>query len=227
MRLLMAILLSTAILSGCHESTQVQDSTISVTGVANAQAVPNQFVVQAAAVAADQAVANASLAANAQVDKVFALTDRLGIARKQLQALSLQLTPQWDWNDGKRSFRGYEARRAISITLNSLDHYSELLQGLVDAGIGEIGATDARVANNDALQLELMAAAVQDARTKADVLAKAAGREVKQAISIQPVGSGAPILARKLLMAAPAESATFEPGETRLHQEVNVTFSLD
>lgn len=229
MRLLPVLLCLPALLlvSACHDSSVTRTDTIAITGVADAQAIPDQFVIHAAAVTQAGEVATASQQVNASIDKVLALTDRLGIDRKQVESLSLQITPQWDWNQGNRSFRGYEARRSLAITLNDLTHYSELLQGLVDSGVTDIGNTDAQIANSGELQMQLMVDAIKDAHSKAERLAAAAGRQVQQAITIQPIGTAAPAMARKMLMAAPAADATtYEPGQTRLHQEVNVTFSL-
>lgn len=227
------LLLLAALLVGCgqHDSTSQANQapamrdTVSVTGMADVQATPDQFVVHAAATADGQDVKTISQTVNDQVNKVLTLTQQLNIDKKDVQALSIQISPQWQWQP-TRKLLGYEARRDITITLNGMDHYAALMQGLVDIGINDIGQTDAQVANRRELMLNALADAVKDARAKADKLAEAAGRKVDQAIVIQEQSMGQPMPIMMRSLAAKADAPSFEPGTTTLRQQVSVTFSL-
>src|SRR5690606_16707525 len=174
---LSAALLLSLILCGCSQPSS-DTTTLSVTGSADVQAVPDRFVVHAAAMQEGKDVRALSQTVNDQINQVLALTDKLGIDKQQVQALSLQISPQWQY-DPKRELVGYQARRDITVTLKGLDHYGELLEGLVAIGINDIGQTEASLSNSRELALDALADAMKDARTKADKVAAAAGLKVE------------------------------------------------
>lgn len=219
------LVLLAAALIGCNQAQSTNSTSLDVTGSAEVQAVPDRFVVHAAAVQEGQDVRALSQTVNAQVTQVLALADKLGIDKQQLQALSLQISPQWQYQP-KRELTGYQARRDVTITLKSLTHYAELLQGLVAIGINDIGQTQATVSNSHALMLDALADAMHDARAKADKIAAAAGLTVDKALSIQVKNNSYPGPVPMRSMALKADSPRFEPGTSTLRQQVNVTFAL-
>jgi uncharacterized protein YggE len=221
----LAALLLTLTLCACGQPQADNTTTLDVTGSAEVQAVPDRFVVRAAAMQEGQDVRALSQTVNDQVTQVLALAAKLGIDKQQVQALSLQISPQWQYQP-KRELTGYQVRRDLTITLKGLEHYGELLQGLVAIGINDISQTQASVSNSHELMLDALADAMKDARAKADKVAAAAGLKVDKAISIQLRDSGQPSPMPMRAMALKADSASFEPGTSSLSQQVSVTFSL-
>lgn len=221
-----ALLLALAAsLSACNPTPPPDQTSLNVTGSAEVQAVPDRFVVNAAVMQEGKDVQALSQTVNAQMTQVLALTDKLGIDKQQVQALSLQISPQWQYQP-KRELVGYQVRRDVTITLKNLDHYGELLQGLVALGINDIAPTQATVSNSHALMLDALTAAMQDARAKADKVAAAAGLTVDKVLSVQIQDNNYPGPVPLRSMAMKADSPRFEAGTSTLRQQVNVSFSL-
>lgn len=229
---LLAISLLATTLGGCFSQGNTQAASnrdsVSVTGVASVQAVADEFVIQASAVANGKNIKPISQTVNSQANQVLELADKLGIKKKNLKALGLTLSPRWQYQP-KRELIGYQAKRDITITLTSMDNYGVLMQGLIDIGITHIGNTQARVSNKKQLTENALANAVENARDKAQKLAKAAGRKLGDATNIQEQGnaSGARPIMMRAMAAESADSTRFEPGQMTLQQRVSVTFALD
>jgi uncharacterized protein YggE len=215
----------TAILAGCGHPRPENTLSVEVTGTAEVQAVPDRFIVHAAAMQEGHDVSIISATVNDQITKVLALANRLGIDKQQVQALSLQITPQWQYQP-KRVLTGYQASRDITITLKGLDQYGRLIDGLVAIGINNISQTQAILSNRHELMLDALASAVKDAQAKADKIAAATGLKVGRPVSIEVESGdqGGPVPMRSLAMKA--ESSPFEPGQTTLQQRVNITYEL-
>ncbi len=215
------------LLTACHHDGQAQRDTIRVTGVADVKAVPNQFVVHAAASLEGDDIGALSDRVNQQINGVFDLADELGIPEDHIKALSLQVSPRWSYKP-KRHLAGYQVQRDITIVLDGMEHYGQLLEGLVDIGINHISRTQARVADSKALLQKALVQAIKNARKKADIMAEAAGRDIGKAIAIQQQSTHRP--SPRIMMRAAtlkADSAHYSPGKTTLSQQVSVTFTLE
>lgn len=222
-----SLFLASALLVGCGDKTVTTSfsHTVSVTGSATITGVPDEFIIQAAAVENGKDVKAISRIANEKVDRVLELAQTLHIDKKDIRALSLQITPQWNYQP-TRHLDGYQARRDITIKLKSMERYAELLEGLVDIGITDIGQTQAQISNSQELAINALTDAVENARIKAEKLAKAAGRKLGPATSISEQQSYTPAPMVMRSMAVAADSAQFEPGQINLQQQVSVTFQL-
>lgn len=226
---LLSLGLATALLMGCSDqptATATQVPSVSVTGSASIMVAPDQFIIRAAAVEEGKDVKALSSLANQKTNQVIELATSLGIDKKDIKALSLQVTPQWNYQPS-RHLTGYQARRDITITLGSMDNYATLLEGLIDIGITDIGQTQAQVSNSKELAIDALADAVENARIKAEKLATAANRKLGPALSINEQYSYSPApVAMRSMVAQAADSAQFEPGQVNLRQDVSVTFEL-
>ena len=159
---LLSLGLVTALLVGCNDqptATATQVPSVSVTGSASIMVAPDQFIIRAAAVEEGKDVKALSSLANQKTNQVIELATSLGIDKKDIKALSLQVTPQWNYQPS-RHLTGYQARRDITITLDSMDNYAALLEGLIDIGITDIGQTQAQVSNSKELAIDALADAV-------------------------------------------------------------------
>src|SRR5690242_9125199 len=84
----------------------------------------------------------------ARAARVIALARKLKIADKDIDAPSVTAYPEYQWvvekgamGDSRRvqKLTGYHVSRGITLTLRDLDHYGELVDGLFDAGITDLG----------------------------------------------------------------------------------------
>jgi uncharacterized protein YggE len=117
------------------------------------------------------------------------------------------------------------------VTVRDTDKLGELLDAAVSAGANSIYGISFYVEDQTAAASDARVEAVEDARTKADELASAAGMTVGPVVSIAegvpPVLSPVYAMGRGGAGAAMAEAAVpVEPGSTTVSVDVTVTYEL-
>lgn len=180
-------------------------------------------------------VTQASNAASAMADNArkmaatVAALKRAGVADKDIRTSSLSLQPQYRYTDGQPpAITGYQASNQLTVTFRDIARAGPVLDALVAAGVNQIGGPDFALEHPDAALDEARMQAVQKARAKAEVYAKAAGLSIKRIVAIGESGGYSPAPPRPVVMAmARAKEATdLQPGEEKIGVTVNVTFEL-
>lgn len=223
--------LTASLTLGCAAPTlspQSHPASISVLGSGEVRAVPDLFRVRAVASREGQDINAMKQAVDREVTTVLALARNLNIEEKDLQALSLSVQPQWEWQPERRLV-GYRVSRELDIRVSGLERYAELLEGMTRIGLHEINPVGAEISNLNQIEQQALAKAVQDARARAAVMAEAAGRSLGRVLSIQSEGAQAvvPMPAAMEMKALRADSSGWSAGETRVVQRVQVQFALD
>jgi len=180
-------------------------------------------------------VTQASNAASAMADNAkkmaatVAALKRAGVADKDIRTSSLSLQPQYRYTDGQPpAITGYQASNQLTVTFRDIQRAGPILDALVAAGVNQIGGPDFALEHPDAALDEARAQAMQKARAKAEVYARAAGLSIKRIVAIGEGGGYAPEPPRPMMMAmARAKEATdLQPGEEKIGVTINVTFEL-
>jgi uncharacterized protein len=180
-------------------------------------------------------VTQASNAASAMADNArkmaatVAALKRAGVADKDIRTSSLSLQPQYRYTEGQPpAITGYQASNQLTVTFRDIQRAGPILDALVAAGVNQIGGPDFALEHPDAALDEARVQAVQKARAKAEVYAKAAGLSIKRIVAIGEAGGYSPQPPRPMMMAmARAKEATdLQPGEEKIGVTVNVTFEL-
>lgn len=180
-------------------------------------------------------VTQASNAAGAMADnarKMAATVTALkhaGVADKDIRTSSLSLQPQYRYTDGQPpAITGYQASNQLTVTFRDIQRAGPILDALVAAGVNQIGGPDFALEHPDAALDEARAQAMQKARAKAEVYARAAGLSIKRIVAIGEGGGYSPEPPRPMMMAMARakESTDLQPGEEKIGVTVNVTFEL-
>lgn len=198
---------------------------IEVQGEGEAKAAPDSFRVRATANAEGDNVDALKRQVDGQVNRVLKLARSLGIANKDIQALALRVTPQWQYQP-KRQLTGYRAERPMTITVHNLALWGKLLSGLTEAGVTDIQPAGAFVANSGALEKQALQAAVNDARHRAEIMAHAAGRRLGDALRITEQGGQSPRPVAMNALRESSKSRPYEAGEVTVQRHVTVRFEL-
>jgi uncharacterized protein YggE len=197
-----------------------------VTGEATVTAVPDRAIVSAGVTNRGKTAREASDATNRAMERLLASLRDGGIAERDIRTDRLSLQPvHEDARSGGIRTIGFEASNTVRVTVRDVTKVSAVLDRVIAAGGNEISGIAFDVSERSRRLDEARAEAVQDAKRKAEVLAKAAGVGLGRAIRISeesrlPRG---PMMMR----AAPAAVSTpVSPGEETLHATVSVTFEL-
>jgi uncharacterized protein YggE len=183
-----------------------------------------------AGVVTQSSSAAAAMADNAKkMATTIAALKRAGVADKDIRTSSLSLQPQYRYADNQPpAITGYQASNQLTVTFRDIQRAGPILDALVAAGVNQISGPDFALEHPDAALDEARAQAMQKARAKADVYARAAGLAIKRIVAIGESGGYAPPSPRPMMLAmARAKEATdLQPGEEKIGVTVNVTFEL-
>ncbi|MDF1629588.1 MAG: SIMPL domain-containing protein [Alcanivoracaceae bacterium] len=234
MRLALLASLCLALLTGCDN--QIANSTaadttpahIEVQGVAEISAVPDRFSLRAKFSEVGTDVAAMKTRLDQQMSQALAAARALGIEDKKIQASSLNVQPEWQWQP-ERKLIGQRVSRDVQISVDGMDNYIELLDRLTALSPSELQQAGAEVGDLASLEDEVLQRAVHNARHRADILASAAGRELGPALMIIEQGTQlpGPQPLRAMAMESQADKSSYSAGEVTLRSQVMIRFLLD
>lgn len=204
--------------------------TITVVGTGEVAAVPDIARVTIGVVERADSAADAMRANTAQMNRLIAVLDTVGIGPRDRQTASLQINAEYSYpNSGGRSqLEGYTARNTLIIRVKDLATIGDVLDALVEAGANQLDGIAFDVSEPGSLLDEARAAAVADARRKADLLATSAGVTLGPVQSIAEIGyqpMPTPMM-RSEVMAA-AEAIPVEAGEQTLQVRVTTVWTIE
>ena len=167
---------------GCYiagkyvETRGMVHATISVNGEGKVTAVPDiatlNFGVETGRKKTSQAATeNLSTVMNEVIQAVKAE----GIEEKDIRTQSLRLNPAYDWNDGERKLKGYEAHQSVQVKVQDPDTVGAVLSAATLAGANQVGGVSFTIDDPDELKAKAREAAIKDAKQKAKKLAKELG----------------------------------------------------
>lgn len=145
---------------------------------------------------------------DSRTQRVLNAAREQGIAEENIRASQIRVYPDYEWDDGKRLLRGQRVERSIELKLTDLSRYGALLDGLVLAGITELGSVNLDISNRDELVDQALQQAVTKAKAKADVLAAGFGRKIAGVYHVDETGGAVVVERAHLMMDAKVGSQT-------------------
>lgn len=157
-----------------------------------------------------------------------------GIAKKDIQTTGFDISPIYNnrrLNNGESKapeIIGYRVQNGIHITLRDVGKLGTTLDTLVQNGSNDLGQIRFGVSTPEKYIDQAREDAVKDARSKAEVYAKAAGVTLGKVLSISESGSGpSPYPEMMVMRAAKMDSAPpIAAGEETLSSSITITYEL-
>jgi uncharacterized protein YggE len=196
---------------------------ITVVGTGSARTAPDvsdwSFGVQADADTATAALASASSATKRMI---AALRDA-GVARNDLRTEQISLYPRTS-SDG-RVVTGYSASSSVQATVREISKAGDVVDAAVAAGANQVSGPTLRVSDSRVQYQAAVAAALDDARVRAQAIADKAGVTLGAPLAIVEGGGGypVPVYAADTLRAA---DVPVEPGTQEISASLTVTFAI-
>ena len=193
--------------------------TLTVSGTGTVSAVPDEAQLSFG-VETRRPTAQAAVAANGEaMRKVISALKKAGARDVTTQWVSVY---PYTANDG--TVQGYVASNTVSAKSDVADA-AVLIDAAAEAGANQVSGPGFTSTGAEALYRRALAQAVDQARARAEVLAKAADRSLGSITAI--VEGGAQPVPMYDRAAAPAAASTpIEPGQQETTATVSVTFSL-
>jgi uncharacterized protein YggE len=224
--LLALLLLVASAISGIAQppfgrSAATADKTITVTGTGVVTSVPDRatftFTVETRAKTATSVLAQNNDAATA----VIAAVKGTGVPAASIQTSQVSLMPQLS-QDGTTVI-GYVASNTVSVKTD-IGKSGKLVDAAVNAGATGFGGPMLSRSDEDDLYRDALKKAVDDAKTKAQALAEAAGLKLGGVQSVTEGSSSGPSIPMTSKL-ADSSSLPVEPGTQEIQATATVTYS--
>jgi hypothetical protein len=199
---------------------------ITVTGEATLSVAPDQAEIEAGATSDAKTAREASEANNATVGKLLLALKAANIDAKDIQTSQLSLQPQYAPARSPPTVSGYRASNHVTVRLRDITKVASTIDLLVGAGATDIGGINFMVSQASKLLDDAREKAVEDARRKAEIYAKAAGVTLGPPLSISEQGSPGPMFRGKMMAAAPMAATPIAQGEETLSVTVSVSWAI-
>lgn len=200
---------------------------ITMSGHGETQGAPDTATLSAG-VSVDAPTAAAALTiANQNMQAVLAALKKQGVADRDIQTRNFSIHPRYaTGNDQAPRAIGYQVSNQVEVRLEDIAKVGTVLDALVGAGANQIYAVNFSIRDPAVLLKDARAAAVADARAKAETFATAAGVHLGSILSINENGNAGP---RPLVFAAaapPPRSVPVALGEETVDANVTVTWEI-
>jgi uncharacterized protein YggE len=194
--------------------------TVTTLGHGAVTVVPDTATVTAG-VHTQAASASAALAENAKLMKA-AIAALKAAGGKDLQTQQVSLYPQ---TSPEGQVTAYVADNSVSAKTKIADA-GALIDAAVGAGANNVSGPTLSVSDRDARYREALGKAVNDARVKAEAIAKAGGFGVGPISSVSEQSGGGPTPMFQSVGSAAKDATPIEPGTQDVGADVSVTFRI-
>jgi uncharacterized protein YggE len=202
---------------------------ITVRGIGQVTAVPDQARISIGVEAAAPTAGDAQAAASARTTAVLATLREAAIAERDIASQRIALSPTYDYSGDTPRMTGYSASQRLSVRTRELDALGRVIDRAITAGATVVDDISLEVADPGPAQAGARQLAMTDARARAEALAQAAGVTLGRAVNVVEGPRGAEprpfAKARAELMAAAADTP-IAAGSTDVVVEVEVTFAI-
>ncbi len=206
--------------------------TLSVTGQGEALAAPDMAIVTIG-VQTDGDTAAAALRANsAAMSTTIDKLKSMDIEARDIQTSGLNVNPRYNYerNRSEPEVIGFRASNSVRVRLRDLDKAGAVIDEAVSSGANSLGGVSFTFAEPKPLYDEARRDAVADARSRAALLADAAGVRLGPILTIQDGHVAAPRYDRVFATAARMEAdaaVPIEVGESSINAQVTLVYQID
>ena len=173
-----------------------------------------------------------SIADNSTTMKaVMAALKASGIVDKDIQTQFYTVEPQYDYRPSPPVLSGFQVTNALRVTFHDLAKIGIILDKASRAGATSVGGVAFDLADRHRIEGDALALAVADARTKADLMAGAAGLELGHIVSLSegavPQSQPLPIFRAAVASAdVPSPPTQIEPQMIQVDADATIIFSI-
>jgi uncharacterized protein YggE len=154
---------------------------------------------------------------------------KAGVDKKHIQSANLQLNPQYMYVQNEpRKLTGYNASRQMTITVIDLNSLNELLDSALVEGINNVNNIELKSSQEAKIIAQARQAAIDDAKQKAQSLAKGFGEQIAGVWQIRyfPQQANQPEMYRASMKMNADVAQTYQQGQVNISDRVEVVFRL-
>jgi len=218
-------------------------NTISVSGEGEVFAVPDiaTFTISVREEGAD--VNEAQTKATKKANDIIAYLRAENIEERDIKTQNYSVNPRYEWQQagvcrteycppGKQVLLGYEVYQSVLVKVRNTEEAGGILSGVGALGVSEVSGLSFTIDDDEALQADARAKAIQDAEKKAEALADDLGVTLVRIVGFSEDAGYQPYYAKREMAVLAMDSAGSAPapelpvGENKILSNVTVTYEI-
>lgn len=226
--------------------TPSQAATIDVSGSGDASVVPDIATITFSVEAQGKTVAVAQNLVSIRINQALDFLKQSGIDTKDIQTTNYNAYPEYSnpcapgvacpMSQSSQSSQSpqiisYRASENVSVKIRDTSVSGKIIDGLGAVGITGISGPDFSVENPDAVQAQAKQKAIDDAKEKAEILAKQLGVHLGKIVRFSGDASGGGIMpmmydAKSSMAGAAAPTSVLPSGQNKYTANVTITYEI-
>ncbi len=200
-----------------------------MSGEGQVKAAPDMAQVSAGVTTSAPTAAGALSANTDRMRTLFAAIRKLGVPEKNVQTVNFSISPQYTdgGNNQPPRLTGYQVNNEVSVRLDDVSKLGGALDALVTAGANQMNGISFGIKDTAPMLIQARAAAVADARARAETYAKSAGVTLG---AIQSISENSYSPPRPYLRAAPMmameKSVPVAAGEESVSANISIVWEI-
>ena len=221
-------------LSGCGPTKVVTApsaeplNTVTADGTGKVTAVPDLAVMTFGATAQSENAKTALNQASKTATSITSALKKSGIAEEDIQTQNVSVYPQYETKGDRPDITGYQANVSVTAKIRDIGKLGDIIGAASDAGADNIGGPTFTLDDESPVRDDAIAKAVENARSRAEAMAKAAGKSVGDVLSMSSsaVNVPVPLYGAEVARDAAKAGVPIEPGTLDITADVTVVFEL-
>jgi len=211
-----------------------QTYTIAIDGEGKITAIPDIAEISLGIETQKLKVVDAQKENTEKMNKIISQLKGMGIEAKDITTTNYSIYPRYDWLENRQVLQGYIVSQSVTVKIRNLDKVGDIVDQAGQLGANQVGSLNFTIDEPEALKQQAREKALQNAKEKAEALAKVAGVKLGKLVSFTESGNGSVPVYRDYAMksldagmggeAAPAP--TMEPGSQDIIIDVMVTYEV-
>ena len=167
-----------------------------------------------------------------RMNAVFAALKDQGIEEKDITTEFLSLNPAYDWQNGVRIDRGFEANQSLRVKIRDLEKVGDVLSVATAAGANQAGGVSFTIDDPEELREAAREKAITNGAEKAEKLAVQLGKKLGKLRGFADGGVPVPVYGKNIVMESigigggGGGPAPVPSGEQEIRVLVNLSYEL-
>ena len=198
---------------------------MTVTGIGNISVAPDTVQIQLEVRTENRQLSQAQQENAHVMNQVIESLLELGIGRENIRTVSYNIVPQYDYVDGRQTFRGYQVINAIAVKTINIEQAGKIIDTAVQNGANQVSNIHFTVANEQAYYQQALSRALENAVEKAQTISRTMQLQLEpQPIKIIELVGEQPVAYRTFATADMNVSTPIEQGQITINAKVEVQF---
>ena len=202
-------------------------NSVSVSGTAQVTLKPDVAYVTFGTQTSDADAAKARTANDTLMKKVLDALKAQGVDEKDIKTVDFAINPRYDANG--TAVTGYDVVNSVQVKVKNLDKLGGIMDAALAAGANNASNLYFDVENREEAYNQAVVKAIDNAKQRAETLAKSAGRTLGAVTAVTESGGYNPypmFVTRDAAMTAGAGSVPVSSGEMQISASISITYEL-